>query len=251
MWSDPKNKYKHRRMRLVNAKAKELMLSGENHLVLIFALIVIGVMAVFPELLLSMIYGFIVYPYADIAMAVLGFFLISPLFYGLLYMVSNMADGERCDLHELFDAFASARRFLRSISLGLALLLTAAISVLLIALPIAASEWLEEAGAPQWLAALEGIVGTVMASAVVLLLTCRMSLFPMLAVKEEGVFRAIARSFVLTKGKTFKLVRYALGFLPLVIVSILAVLVPMLIYTAPYMLCAYAIGVKMICENNE
>lgn len=249
--SDPKNEYKHQRMRLVRAKAKELMLSGENHLCLIFSLIIICVTAIIPWLLYGLVYYEVVFPLPEIALALAEIILVFPLLYGLLHITKDMAEGKKNDFRELFCAFSSSEGFFRSIALGIVIALMTAASVLLVALPVAISDWMITLGVPQVLATLECVVGIAGVCVLLALLCCRMSLFPMLVAGGAGVFSAIARSFALTRGKTFKLLRFAIGFLPLVLVSVVAVFVPMLIYTAPYMLCAYAIGVKTICENNE
>ena len=238
-------------MRLAKAKAKELMLSGENHLTLIFSLIIIAVSAVIPLFVFYLIYEFYPYAWVDAAMIAMEFFVLSPLLYGITSLVSGMADGENCRITDLFEALSGWKAYRRSLKFGAASVISTALLLLLAGLPLIASEWMESAGLPVWSSAIVGIAGALVSFPTVLWLCCRASLFPILAVKEHGSFQAIRRSFMLTRKKGRKLMLFALGFLPLVLVSVLAVFVPMLIYTAPYMLCVWAIGVKMICENNE
>lgn len=238
-------------MRLVKAKAKELMLSGENHLMLIFSIIIIGVTAVMPQLVFSIIYGLFIYPWADVLTAALTFLLVLPIVFGLLSMVKRMADGEKCVISDLFECFCSAEAYFRSLALGFGLVLVAALNAILLAIPFVLNEWLISLPVDMWISDAVSAAALLVALALAFLIDCRLSLFSMLFVQGEGVFRAMAHSVSLTKGRTLRLAVYGLSFLPLVMISIVAVLVPMLIYTAPYMLCAYAIGAKMICENNE
>lgn len=245
------NKYKHPSMRLVKAKAKELMLSGENHLTLIFSLVVTAVSVIIPLCVFSLIYELCPYAWVDAAMLLTEYLVLSPLLYGITSIASGMADGEDRRIVDLFEAFSSLKMYKRSLKFGLAVIVAAAALSLLAGLPLTVSGWLESAGLPKWVAVIVGIAGTLASAPTALWLFCRASLFPLLMVREYGVFWAIKRSFVLTKGKGAELFLFALGFLPLVLVSVLAVFVPMLIYTAPYMLCVWAIGAKTIRENNE
>lgn len=246
-----KNKYKHQRMRLCKLKAKELMLSGENHLLLIFSLMILGATAIILQLIFSMIYAFFPYLMVDVALYVMTFLIEAPLVYGILRVVWRGADGEKCTIADIFEAFYTIGEWWRAILIFIIILIIAAAEIFLLAIPLSASEWMAELSISVKLADSLGVVGFFAVLFGLALLNCRMSLFPMIAVKGLGVFKAIRCSFSLTKGRTFRLWGYHLGFVPLLIVSALAVLVPMLIYTAPYMLCVYAIGVKMMCENNN
>ena len=95
MKTDTKNnRYKHHRMRLVKSRARELMLAGENHLLLIFSLLIIGTTAIIPQLIFGIIYAFYPYLIVDIACVVFTALLIAPLVYGVLRLVWRSANGE-------------------------------------------------------------------------------------------------------------------------------------------------------------
>jgi hypothetical protein len=235
----------------VKAKAKELMFSGENHLTLIFSLIVISVSAVIPLFVFSLIYTFYPYIVIDIAMMAMEFFVLAPLLFGLLSLITKMADGERVHLTDLFEGFSSFKAYTRSLCLGLVSVIIVALLVLFVSLPLMASSWMKSAGLPAWICYSAGIVGTVVTSVIAILSACRMCLFPIFVAKGNGIYLSFTRSLLCTRKKTAEILMLALSFLPLVIVSALMVLVPMLIYTAPYLLSVWAVGAKTICENNE
>ena len=238
-------------MRLIRAKAKEVMLSGENHLTLIFAIIVTAVSAIMPLFIFSLIYEFYPYVWVDVAMMLTELLVLSPMLYGITSIASGMADGDKALINDLFEGFSSLKRYKRSLKFGLAVIIVAAVLVFFAGLPLIVLGWLGNAGLPGWVATLVGLVGTLISAPVALWLFCRVSLFPLLMIREYGVLWAIKRSLVLTRGKGAELILFALSFLPLILVSVLIVFVPMLIYTAPYMLCVWAIGAKTIRENNE
>ena len=238
-------------MRLVKEKAKELMLAGENHLLLIFSLLIIGTTAILPRFIFSVIYAFYPYIAVDIALVVFTILLIIPLWYGLLRVAWRSANGEKCTITDLFEAFRSFEVYLKSFLISVATVIIAAVEVMLILVPIAISETMIDLAVKPLIADAVGIVGVLAVLLGLLLLNSRIMLFPMLAASGEKVFRSIGRSVKLTKGRAFRLLWYRMCFVPLVIVSVLGVLVPMIIYTAPYMLCAYAIGTKMMLENNN
>ena len=234
-------------MRLIKAKAKELMFSGENHLLLIFSLVIIGASLFIPQLIFAMIYAFYPYLWVDIALAVFTFLLAAPLLCGLLRMVWRSANGERCTIADLFEPFCTPFEYFRSVLITLLIAAILAAEVLIIIVPEVVTDMMLDT----WIAHSVGFFGSLIVLFGLLVLNSRIFIFPMLAAGGEKIFPSIAHSFRLTKGKTFRLLGYRLGFFPLLIVSILGVLVPLIIYTAPYMLCAYAIGVKTMCENNK
>lgn len=238
-------------MRLVKAKAKELMLARENHLLLIFSLIVIGVTEILPQMVFSIIYAFFPYLIVDIALIIVSVLFIAPLLYGVLRISFRLANGEDCTIADLFEAFYSSEDYWRSILAAIVLLVIAAAETALLAIPVALADTLAGVMTNVWVSDIIGIVGLLGVLFGLLLLNGRMLLFPMLVAKGNGVWRAMELSLSMTRGKTLKILGYSIGFLPLVAVSVILVLVPMVIYTAPYMLCVYAIGVKMMCENNN
>ena len=74
-----KNKYQHlQSSRLVKAKAKELMLSNENHIKLILAIIIAFTTAVMPIMMLSVIYDYISDDVYNVAFIVLEVLLTAP-----------------------------------------------------------------------------------------------------------------------------------------------------------------------------
>ena len=252
MKTDTKNnRYKHHRMRLVKSRARELMLAGENHLLLIFSLLIIGTTAIIPQLIFGIIYAFYPYLIVDIVCVVFTALLIAPLVYGVLRLVWRSANGEKCTIADLFEAFYTLEDYFRSFLLLLWTLLIAAIEVILLILPIAINEWMIDLAVKPLIADAVGIVGFFGVLFGLLLFNSRIILFPMLTASGERVLRSIGRSVRITKKKAFRLLGYRISCLPLLIISVLGVLVPMIIYTAPYMLCAYAIGTKMMLENNN
>lgn len=248
---DMKKEYMRPEMRLVKAKAKELMFAGENHLTLIFSLLLITASAVVPLFVFSLIYEFYPYFVTDVAMLLMELLVVPPMLFGLVSMANKMAEGERCVLTDLFVGFSDFKTYRRSLFSFVAFLVILVIFACPIAVPFVVAHLMRSASVGEGLILAEMIVGVVITSPLSIWLFCRMSIAPILNVKGEGVFRSTKRSFILTRKKGIKLVCFALRFIPLLFVSIVAVFVPMLIYTAPYLLCVWAVGAKMICENNE
>ena len=248
---DLKKEYTHPKMRLVKAKAKELMLSGANHLTLIFSLVLIAVSATVPLYVFSLIYDFYPYVAVDIAMMVMEVLVMAPLLFGLVSMSAKMADGEACRPADLFEAFSDFKTYKRSLVFFIVFALILALLVSLVALPFVAAYLMRNAGMHDALIIAVTVAGVIATAFVSILSFCRMSIAPILNAKGESVLASIKGSFMLTKKKGIKLVCFALGFIPLVLISVVAVFVPMLIYTAPYLLCVWTVGAKMIMENNE
>lgn len=239
-------------MRFVKSEAKELMLAGENHLLLIFSILIVGVTAVVPQYLFGLIYMFFPYAFVDKLLLALTCILEAPFVYGLLRIAMRISNGERCTLADLFEAYSSIGEFWRSLVLVASVILVSCIETFAIALPIAVANVLKSSATTSELAAtVIKIVGVVAVGIVLLWFNSRILPFPMLYAKGSGIFGAIGRSLRITKKRSFDVLCLQFSLLPLVAVSVIAVLVPLIIYTLPYLICIYAIGVNELCENNN
>ena len=67
----------------------------------------------------------------------------------------------------------------------------------------------------------------------------------------NGLWHSLRRSFVLTRGKTLQMLRLTAELIPLVLISAIAVCIPLYLYTLPRILCMYSVGVDDLIKNNE
>ncbi len=236
--------------RLIKAKAKELMLAGENHLNIILALITVSSAAVAPVLICSMLYGQLGEVLYTLLLLSMELFLVSPMVFALLGMVRAMAKGERSPFSVVFSPYGSIKEYLKSLMMSLisAILLLMMIFGVAMLVGTAASLFNKEMAVVEAvLSAFVGLIITVLS----VLLTFRLMVVPALVSDGVGLLRSVKRSFAATKRKGFRMLYLMLGLFPLTLISIIAVCVPLYVYTLPYLLCVYSVGVDALMKNNE
>ena len=101
------------RCRLIKAKAKELMLAGENHINIILALIAVSSSAVAPVIICSMLYDQLGEVLYTVLLLSMEFFLISPMVYALIGMVMAMTRGEKVAFSKVFSPYGSVKEYFR------------------------------------------------------------------------------------------------------------------------------------------
>ena len=236
---------------VIKLKARELMLSGENHITLILAIIVATVTAVAPIMILNMIYMWISQGVMDTLLFAFWAFITAPICMGILRLACLMAKRQSTSLTELFYGFSSFRTYVKYLGIAIVSLLVFLLPVVPIILAALLRVILAKLVSVEWILNATEWATFIISELLAIWLSCRLSFYSALAVSGNRVFRPLRQSFWRTRKKTRKTLRLWLSFLPLAFVSIIAILVPMVIYTLPYMLCAYALCALDIIENNQ
>lgn len=236
---------------LLRSKAKELMLSGENHIKLILAVIIIFASGVVPILISNMVYNYIEAPWADILLIAFEGLLVIPLWLGILRMATLMAKKNTVSVSDLFFAFSSVRAYFKFLLVGVISLILFVLPIILLIFIIGLIMTMEIVGAIELIAQVAVLAFFIALLLPSIWLCCRASLFSALAVNEKGVIKPFFKSIKKTKRKATEIFVSFVGMFPLLIISVLAILLPLVVYTLPYMLCMYAIGAENLIENNE
>ncbi len=238
-------------VRLLKAKGRELLFSGENHISLLLAILAVGVTAALPIAVSGMFYPFVSDGIYTLILLGLEFLFLSPLLTSVSRMSMRMSSGERVRFYEVFDDFSSVRTYLRSIAFSLVETVIFALTLFL-AIMVAyffsndAAESFGNSIVPLALAAVVGTLSVMLVIFMIRLIPAR-AIFAM----KGKVFSSIKTALKLTRKKTFKIVCIFITLLPLIFISVALVCLPLLIYTAPYMICIYGLATEKLLENNK
>lgn len=229
-----------KRSRLISAKSRELLLSDENYITLIFAVIIFAFAIILPFIAYYMAYGaadgvliFALFIFIELFVSV-------PILFGSFRIAGLASKKADMGIVDVFFAFCSIKNYFRAIILSFIhifkiitplsigyILAYAVINIFNI--PNEWSTWVTVAG---------------LAASFVLFLPLILRFYAvdlLVTADDEGVINAIRLSWGYTRKNIAFLLKYSLKMLPLLIVSIVAVCVPLLVYTLPFLFCAYAI----------
>jgi len=237
----------------VAARARELLFSGGNYMTLVFAL-VICMPPIFLAYITPMIVADYVYEWIPIAiLALLEFLIGGPVLLGTVNVAVALYRGSSAPLSEIFFAFESPRTYFKSLLLTLIQLGKIVLELLSAIIVYSLIDGLPAlAKVPSLSRGILALLGAIAAVAVVKTLLSRLYgvLFFAFDSDELRIGRAIAASWRSCKGKTLQTVATRLGFLPLFAVSVIPLGIPLLLYTVPYMLCAYVYGMAHIEDGK-
>ena len=236
---------------IVKLKARELMLSGENHITLILAIIVAGVTAIAPIMSLNMIYMWMSQSVMDALCFAFWTLILLPICMGVLRLACLMAKRQGASSIDVFFAFSSFKTYVKYIGIGIVSLLIFLLPVVPIGVAALLRVLLAKLVSVEWILNTAALVSLAATELLAIWLSLRLSFYSALALTGNSVFRPLRQSFWKTRKREGRTACLWLSFLPLALVSIIAILVPMVIYTLPYMLCAYALYALDILENNQ
>lgn len=236
--------------RLIKAKAKELMLAGENHINILLGLITVSSVAVAPILICSMLYDQLGDMLYILVLLTMELFLVLPMVFALIGMTRDMSKGERVPFSKIFLPYASIKGYLRSFAMSLA---TTVVLVMIIVgvsvVSMSVSSFFEEGSKM-----VETAIGVTIGLAVTtlsVLLALRLAAMPAFLADGNGFWRSTKLSFSITRKKSLRMLGLMISFIPLTAISVFAVCVPLYVYTLPYLLCVYSVGVDKMINNNE
>ncbi len=239
-----------KRTRLINAKAKELLLADENYITLIFANIIFTFALALPLIAFYMLYGFINENYLILTFLLIEIFFAFPIFWGIIRITGSALKKSDEGLIGVFYAFASIRNYLKVIFLGFIQtfkhLTPVSIGCVLAHLVIYACKIPSDLSI--WV-----IVAFVFAVyALFLPIIGRLYVVNHLAVADDiGVIKSIKLSWGYTRKNLRFLIAFSLKMIPLLIVSIAAVCVPLVIYTMPFLFCTYAVNCRKLMLSQK
>jgi len=236
--------------RLIKAKAKELMLTGENHINILLGLIAVSSAAVAPMLICSMLYDQLGDALYTLILLAMEFFFVLPMVFALIGMARAMSKGERVPFSKVFSPYASIKEYLRSIAMSLVATVILVIMMFGVAIVIGSvPSFFEEE--PRIVETAIGAIIGIIATALSVFLAFRLAAMPALLADGNGFWRSVKLSFSVTRKKCLRMLGIMISFLPLTAISVLAVCVPLYVYTLPYLLCVYSVGVDEMINNNE
>ena len=237
-----------KRTRIISAKAKELLFADENYITLILSVIIFALAAVLPFIAYYMAHGLVDGPWLTITFAALEILTAAPLFFGVIRIAGLASKKADMGLLDIFFAFDSAKNYFR-------ILLLILVSIVRITTPLSIG-YIVSYLAVNLLGAPSEVIGLGMILSFVLFLPLNVRLYAvnfLVAADGEGIVRSIRKSWEYTCKNIMFLLAYSIKMLPLLIVSVAAICVPLVIYTIPFLLCAYSISCRklILLKQND
>ena len=237
-----------KRTRNISAKAKELLFADENYITLILAVIIFALAGVLPIVALYMVSELVDRTILAVGFLAVEILTVAPLFFGLIRIAGLASKKADMGLLDIFFAFDSVKNYLR-------ILLLTLVSILRITTPLAIGYIVSYLavnflGAPSWVM----VAGMTVLFVLFLPLNIRLYAVDFLVAADgDGVFRAIKVSWEYTRKNKKFLILYSIENLPLLIASVAAICVPLVIYTIPFLLCAYSISCRklILLKQND
>ena len=241
-----------KRTRNISAKAKELLFADENYVTLILSVIIFALAGVLPIVALYMMSELVDQTILSVGFLAVEILTVAPLFFGLIRISGLASKKADMGLLDIFFAFDSVKNYLR-------ILLLTLVSILRITTPLSIGFILARLAISTF-----NITGMLsMISTVVLMLLVYALFLPLnirlyavnflVAADGEKIASSIRRSWEYTSKSTVFLLAYSIKMLPLLIASVAAICVPLVIYTIPFLLCAYSISCRklIILKQND
>ena len=239
-----------KKSRLISVKARELLLSGENYITLVFAIIVFALAAALPFVAYYMAYGSVSGELLIFAFFLLELFTAFPLLFGILRIAGLASQKADVSIPDVFYAFGSIKKYLKVISLGF-------IQIFKHLLPLSlgyiiANTVIYVFNVSGDLAGWLALVIVLLAYALFLPLITRLYALNLLVMADDvNVIKGVKLSWGYTRKSTALLVGYSLKSIPLLIISIAAVCVPLVLYTMPFLFCAYVISCRRLIQKQN
>ena len=232
-------KAEEKRIIAIASRSRQLLFSGGSYITLVLTLVMCAPPAVLTYMLAALISEFTMpwVPYA--VMAALGFFIFLPMAVGAVRVAVAIYCGGDNPISELFFAFSSYGTYLRVLCLTLIQALKLAVSL---GIPVAAFNMLCRVlpkllnGRAEVLAALISAVLFVLIE--LIMSPLRGSLFCALADGDVRPIKGLV-SAVKSRRRSLRESFVRLTLVILILVSALPLGIPLLLYTAPYLLVRY------------
>ena len=229
-----------KRTRPIIAKARELLFADGNYVALIFSVMIFALALVLPLVAYYLAYGYVEPTLLFVSLIVLELLVAMPLLFGMFRIAGLASDRVATGLFDLFYAFTSVGSYFKVLLLGF-------IQIFKHATPISVGYILARLVIYAFKLPIEEmsylVILFVLASYFACLpLVCRLYAVNMLVMADGvGVIKAVKLSWKYTRANKSFLIVFSLKMLPLLMISIAAILVPLLIYTAPLLFCAYSV----------
>ena len=235
------------------AKARELLLGNENHIMLILAFVVAIAFCLMPLIACFIMNGVLS---EDL---LVGIFLILLLLFGVqvfsgIYRMAGLAcQIKSYGLTDIFFAFSSIKNYFRVFLVNL-------IGFFKIVTPFSAgyiiyavvTGLLSNVNMTDAIVQLIGFLGAVAVAISFLPLCSRFYAVRFLVTaKDYGVIKAVKCSCKYTKGNSMRLIGFNLSVIPLIIVSLAALTIPFALYTFPYLISSYSVICAKLIREHE
>ena len=239
-----------KRTRLINAKAKELLFADQNYITLILAVIVFALALILPLIAYYIAYGLVNENYLILFFLLIEFFVTFPLVFGIVRMVGLASEKFDMGLAEVFYAFGSAKKYFRVIFLGFIQIFKhlTPISLGCILAHLVIYVFKIRSDISIWVI----IAFAVAVYALFLPLVSKFYAVNLLATADDlGVIKSVRLSWSYTRKNIRFLIAFSIKTIPLLIVSIAAICVPLVIYTMPFLFCAYAVNCRKLIQMQK
>ena len=239
-----------KKSKLINAKARELLFANGNYITLLFAVIVFAVALILPFIAYYIAYGSINENVLILIFLLIEWLLSFPLLFGIIRISGLASKKADTGLIDIFYAFESVKNYFRVIFLGFIQIfkhltpfslgfILAHLTVYIFKIPSDLAIWVV-------------IAFSVIVYTLFLPLICRFYTVNILAVSDGvGVIKAIKLSWGYTRKNERFLIAFSLKMIPILIVSIAAICVPLVIYTIPFLFCAYAVNCRKLILSQK
>lgn len=238
-------------LKIIREKSRELLLSHENHLNFVFAIVLFGVSLILPFMAYALYYNAMGKVVSLVILILTEILLALPVLSGVYKIIGKALNKREWGLSEVFFAFSSTRNYFKTLLLSLFTIIKyiTPISCGIIAGSVSDAIL-------RRLNILYGVVAVAKLSVAFLTillflpLVNRFYAVSYLVLSEDmSIVKSIGTSWRATKGKTLKLISVSISFVPVALVSVAALCVPMVVYTAPYLICVYSlISMKTVWE---
>ena len=238
-----------KRSRLISAKARELLFADENYITLILTIIVFAVVFMLP-LIVYLAYGSVNENSLILAFWLMEFFLAFPLLFGIVRIVGLASKKADIKLMDVFYAFVSVRKYFKVIFLGFIQIFKhlTPISIGYILAHLVVYIFKIRSDLSIWVV----IVFALTVYALFLPLISKLYTVNLLTMADDvGVIRAIKLSWSYTRKNVLFLIAFSTKTIPLIMISIAAICVPLVIYTIPFLFCAYAVNCRKLIQTQK
>ena len=240
-------------IKLLKSKALELLCARKNYIELILAFIIASTFCIIPIVVCSLTSELLDETIFTIVLLCIEVFISIPIFSGIYRMIGKACRNKEYGLVDIFFAFTSTRNYFRVIFMNIISFLkyVTPISIGFI-LSITLRDILGNFNILYELVAI--IVGVFMAAVILVLLPLCNRFYAvrfLVTAEDYDIIGAIKRSWRITKRKAIKLTSLNFSLLPILLISVVALLVPLVIYTFPFLICVYSVACRRLLREEE
>ncbi len=239
-----------KRSRLISAKARELLFADENYITLILTVIIFAVALILPLIAYYIAYGSVNENYLILAFLSMEIFLAFPLLFGIVRIAGLASKKADVELMDVFYAFGSVKKYFKVIFLGFIQafkhLTPISLGCILAHLVI----YIFKIRSDLSIGVI--IVFALTVYALFLPLISKLYAVNLLTMADDvGVIKAIKLSWGYTRENVRFLIVFSTKMIPILIISIAAICVPLVIYTMPFLFCAYAVNCRKLIQTQK